>query len=258
MIYSENGLYQLYLGDCIDILASLEAASVDMIFADPPYFLSNNGMTCKSGRMASVNKGDWDISKGYEKDYEFHRAWMNACDRVLSDSGTIWISGTYHNIHQLVHIISLNNYHVINEITWLKPNSPPNLGCRCFTASHETLIWAKKNKKAKHTFNYSLLKELNGNKQVRSVWQIPTTPKREKQFGNHPTQKPLQLLTRCILSSTKEGDTILDPFCGSGTTGLSALKLNRKYIGIESDKEFIELSKLRLENYQNDNLEIKF
>lgn len=242
MIYYEDEKSRLLLGDCLKELKKIEEKSIDMIFADPPYKLSNDGITCHSGQMVSVNKGDWDKSLGLKEDHKFNKKWLKACDRVLKDDGTIWISGTYHIIHSIAFALLEMGYYIINEITWVKPNAAPNMGCRCFTASQETILWAKKNKKAKHTFNYNLMKELNEGKQMRSVWDIPTTPKREKTFGNHPTQKPKELLLRCILSSTVEGDTILDPFCGSGTTGLVATENKRKFIGIDTEKAFLDIT----------------
>jgi len=244
--------YKLFCGECIQELNKMTEESVSCIFADPPYRISNDGITCKSGRMASVNKGSWDRSMGFHEDHKFNQDWLKACDRVLYPNGTIWISGTYHIIHSIATALLEMDYYIINEIIWQKPNAAPNMGCRCFTASHETLIWAKKNKKAKHTFNYETMKSLNEGKQMRSIWQIPTTPKREKVYGSHPTQKPYELLERCIISSTNPGDTVLDPFCGSGTTGVVALKNNRNFIGIEIDKDFCELTRKRLDDINND------
>lgn len=242
-------MYRLIIGNCIREIKELDEKSIDMVFADPPYFLSNGGITCKSGKISSVNKGKWDESQGIESDFKFNLEWIKECDRVLKDNGTIWISGTYHNIHMIGYILNLLGYYILNEITWIKPNAPPNMGCRCFTASQETLLWAKKNKKAKHTFNYQFMKELNGGKQMRTYWSIPTTPKREKSFGNHPTQKPKELLYRCIMASTNEGDLILDPFNGSGTTGLVAIENKRRFIGIDMEAEYIYISKRRIEDY---------
>lgn len=241
--------YQLINTDCMEAFNQMEYKTVDMIFADPPYFLSNGGITCKNGRIACVDKGDWDKSGGFKSDLEFNMKWIQACDSILKDDGTIWICGTYHNIHMIGYILNLLGYYILNEIAWIKPNAPPNMGCRCFTASHETLLWAKKSKKAKHTFNYQFMKELNGNKQMRSFWEIPTTPKREKKFGKHPTQKPEELLYRCIMASTHEGDLILDPFCGSGTTGLLAVQNNRRFIGIEVDESYINIAESRIKDY---------
>lgn len=247
MRYIKNDKYELILGDCIKELKKFEEKSINMIFADPPYKLSNDGITCQNGRMVSVNKGEWDRSQGLKGDHKFNKKWLKACDRVLKDDGTIWISGTYHIIHSIAFALLEMDYYIINEVSWVKPNAAPNMGCRCFTASQETVLWAKKSKKAKHTFNYRLMKEMNGGKQMRSVWEIPTTPKREKEFGKHPTQKPKELLRRCILSSTNEGDIILDPFCGSGTTGLVAIENNRKFIGMEVEETYLELTMKRLQ-----------
>ena len=241
-------MYKIYNNDCIDRLKKIDKNSIDMIFADPPYFLSNGGITCSNGKMVSVNKGDWDKSNGLNEDFKFNKRWLKLCDRVLKDDGTIWISGTYHNIHMIGYILQLMGYYIINEISWIKPNAAPNMGCRCFTASQETLLWAKKKKKAKHVFNYATMKELNDGKQMRTFWNIPTTPKREKTFGVHPTQKPEQLLYRCIVSSTQEGDLILDPFCGSGTTGVVAVRENRNFIGIEINEAYVKIADNRIKN----------
>ena len=254
--YYENESFKLYCGDSIKILKKLQEKSIDVIFADPPYFLSNDGITCSNGKMVSVNKGEWDKSKGFNEDVKFHKKWIKECDKVLKDDGSIWISGTYHCIHQITYILLSMGYYIINEVAWFKPNAAPNLGCRCLTASHETLIWAKKNKKARHTFNYDIAKEINGGKQMRSVWEIATTPKGEKLKGIHPTQKPLKLMERIIRISTNPGDIILDPFCGSSSTGVAANKLDRKYIGIDISEEFLEISKNRLEKVNEGQLEL--
>lgn len=244
--YYEDINNKLINGDILNELKKLEEKSVDMIFSDPPYFLSNNGITCSNGKMVIVNKGEWDISKGFDEDVSFHKSWLSECDRVLKDDGSIWISGTYHCIHQITYILLSMGYYIINEVTWYKPNAAPNLGCRCLTASHETLIWAKKSKNSKHTFNYEISKELNGGKQMRSLCEISTTPKSEKSFGKHPTQKPLKLLERIVQISTNKGDIILDPFCGTSTTGVAASLYDRKYIGIDISKEYLEISKNRI------------
>ena len=248
MKYYKDEEFELLYGDCLKELKKIEEKSIDMIFADPPYKLSNDGITCQSGRMVSVNKGEWDRSEGLKEDHKFNKTWLKACDRVLKDDGTIWISGTYHIIHSIAFALMEMGYYIINEVSWVKPNAAPNMGCRCFTASQETLLWAKKSKKARHTFNYQLMKEMNDGKQMRTVWNIPTTPKREKTFGKHPTQKPKELLLRCILSSTNEGATVLDPFCGSGTTGVVAVENNRSFIGIDNVEEYLDLTKQRILN----------
>jgi site-specific DNA-methyltransferase (adenine-specific) len=251
----------LYNADSLEILDSMAENSIDMIFADPPYMLSNDGFTCENGKMKSVNKGNWDKSQGFDNDLLFHEIWMTKCKRVLKPSGTIWISGTYHSIYQCGFLLQKLNFHILNDISWFKPNASPNLSCRFFTASHETLIWARKDKKAKHYFDYNAMKdgsfpEDNIKKphlQMRSVWSIPTSKPSEKIFGKHPTQKPLALLKRIIKASTDENALILDPFNGSGTTGLASLELggNRKYIGIELSQEYINLSINRFKDFEN-------
>lgn len=237
----------LILGDTFSTLKMIKPESVDMIFADPPYFLSNDGFTCHSGRMVSVNKGNWDKVDSVEEKHEFNRAWIRLCKDILSLDGTIWISGTLHNIYSIGMALEQEGFKIINNITWQKTNPPPNLACRCFTHSTETILWAKKNnKKAKHYFNYDLMKELNGGKQMKDVWTGTLTQKREKSCGTHPTQKPMYLLERIIEASTRPGDLVLDPFCGSSTTGVAAKILGRKYIGIDNEQEYIELSARRL------------
>jgi site-specific DNA-methyltransferase (adenine-specific) len=248
--YFAKDNFVLYNANCLEILAQMPENSVDMIFADPPYNLSNGGISVHAGRMVSVNKGDWDKSKGFEDDYDFHYKWMEACKRVLKPQGSLWVSGTYHSIYQCGHALQSLGYHILNDIAWFKPNASPNLSCRFFTASHETLIWARKDKKAKHTFNYDLMK--NGKwpedflkkdgLQMRSVWSILTPRKSEKKFGKHPTQKPIDLLKRIVLASTKEGDVVLDPFTGSSTTGIAASAFKRQFIGIDLEKKYLDLS----------------
>jgi site-specific DNA-methyltransferase (adenine-specific) len=245
----------IYNGDYHEVLERIPENTLDMIFADPPYKLSNNGFTCHSGRRVPVNKGAWDSSKGVAEDAAFHESWIAACRRVLKPEGTLWISGTYHSIYQCGWALQKQHFHFLNDIVWFKPNGPPNLSCRCFTASHETLLWARKDKKAKHYFNYQAMK--NGpfpedklktqGLQMRSVWSIPPPAKEEKKTGRHPTQKPLSLLSRILLASTKPGDIILDPFNGSGTTGLACSMLGERfYIGVEIEREFCELTERRL------------
>lgn len=254
-LYYDKGDIQLYLGDCIEILEKAAPESVDMIFADPPYMLSNGGISCQAGKVVCVNKGKWDKSKGLDEDFAFHQKWINACRRVLKPNGTIWVSGTYHSIYACGFALQKAGYKILNDITWYKPNAAPNMSCRYFTASHETLLWARKEQKSKHTFNYDVVKNSHWeddrykheHKQMRSVWDIPTTKPEEKTFGKHPTQKPLELLRRIILASTNKDDLILDPFTGSSTTGIMALRLGRKFIGIDLEQEYLDLSIKRFE-----------
>lgn len=258
--YYKQKKFSLYHGNCIDVLNTFPEDFADMIFADPPYNLSNGGFSVHAGRMVSVNKGDWDKSKGFEDDYNFHYNWLNAVKRVLKPGGTLWVSGTYHSIYQCGHALQSLGFHILNDIAWFKPNAAPNLSCRFFTASHETLIWARKDKKAKHTFNYDSMK--NGswpedsikkpNTQMRSVWSIGTPKPDEKKFGKHPTQKPLELLKRIILASTNKGDIIVDPFTGSSTTGIASYCLGRRFHGIDLEKKYLNLSIKRFEDLDKD------
>jgi site-specific DNA-methyltransferase (adenine-specific) len=237
---------RIYQGDCLDILALLPESSVDLVFADPPYFLSNGGITCHAGKMVSVHKGDWDKSRGPDANHEFNRAWLAACQRVLKPNGSIWVSGTAHVIHSVGFAMQQLGFKLLNDISWVKPNPPPNLSCRYFTHATETIIWAAKNKKSRHTFHYKLMKEINRGKQMKSVWEIRPPEPWEKKFGKHPTQKPVALLERILLASSSEGDLILDPFSGSGTTALAAFRLRRRALACELSFDFLQLTVRRL------------
>ena len=248
-IYYEEDNVKLYLGDCFKILNKMKEKSVDMIFADPPYFLSNGGISCHSGRQVSVDKGEWDKGLTPNEKLNYNRKWIRLCRKVLKDDGTIWISGTYHNIYSIGVALELEGFSIINNITWQKPNPAPNLACRSFTHSTETILWARKidgNKKGNHYFDYPAMKEINGGKQMKDVWVLNLPKKIEKTNGKHPTQKPESVLERIIIASTRENDVILYPFNGSGTTGVVAKKLKRKYIGIEIEEQYIEITKARL------------
>jgi site-specific DNA-methyltransferase (adenine-specific) len=254
--YYSHQNFTLYLGDCIETLNSMPGSSIDMIFADPPYFLSGGSFTCHAGKRVSVKKADWDLGNGAQENLKFHTQWLKACKRVLKFDGSIWVSGTYHSIYQCGVALEINGYRLLNDISWFKPNAAPNLSCRFFTASHETLLWARKEKKGKHTFNYKLMKQGSWKEdafkkdgmQMRSVWSIPTPKQSEKKFGKHPTQKPLDLLKRIVLASTNSGDIILDPFTGSSTTGLAAVLNDRTFIGIDNEKKYLDLSIKRFES----------
>ncbi|HKW64793.1 MAG TPA: site-specific DNA-methyltransferase [Candidatus Acidoferrum sp.] len=237
---------KIYQGDCLEILAAIPEGTVDLVFADPPYFLSNGGITCHAGRMVSVNKGEWDKSRGADGNHEFNRAWLSACQRVLKPNGSIWVSGTAHVIHSVGFAMQQLGFKLLNDISWVKPNPPPNLSCRYFTHATETIIWAARDKKSRHTFHYKLMKEINRGKQMKSVWEIYPPETWEKKFGKHPTQKPVALLERILLASSSEGDLVLDPFCGSGTTLLAALRLRRRGLGCELSADFLTLSIRRL------------
>jgi site-specific DNA-methyltransferase (adenine-specific) len=238
---------RLYQGDSLELLALLPESSVDLIFADPPYFLSNGGITCHAGKMVSVNKGAWDKSQGPAANHEFNRSWLAACQRILKPNGSLWVSGTAHVIHSVGFAMQQLGFKLLNDISWVKPNPPPNLSCRYFTHSTETIIWAARDKKSRHTFNYKLMKETNRGKQMKSVWEHIKPPETwEKRFGKHPTQKPLALLERILLASSHEGDLVLDPFSGSGTTALAALRTRRSAIALELSYEYLALTLQRL------------
>jgi len=249
---SRDKAFTLLKGDCIELLNHFDF-KFDMIFADPPYFLSNDGISVQSGKMVSVNKGDWDKSNGFEKDNEFNRNWLKACKEHLTDNGTIWISGTFHNIFSVAQMLTELDYKILNCITWAKTNPPPNLSCRYFTHSTEFIIWARKSKKSSHFYNYELMKTINGGTQMKDVWSLPAIAPWEKSCGKHPTQKPLALLTRIILASTEKNAWVLDPFTGSSTTGIASNLANRKFLGIDKVDEFLSISKnrkLEIENPQ--------
>lgn len=256
-VYFEDDDFLLLKGDCFKILKKFESKSIDLIFADPPYFLSSGGISCQSGKQVSVNKGEWDYSKTIEDRIKYHRKWIALCRNVLKDNGTIMISSTLHSVYAIGVALELEGYSIINNIIWRKTNPAPNLSCRCFTHSTETIIWARKQlslkKKGTHYFNYVAMKEENDGKQMKDVWEfkepeilnIATATKSEKEYGKHPTQKPVKLLERLITAASKENDLILDPFNGSGTTGIVAAQMHRKYIGIELDEKYLKLTKNR-------------
>jgi site-specific DNA-methyltransferase (adenine-specific) len=259
--------WTLHAGDCLEGLAALDPESIDVVFADPPYFLSNGGFTCQSGRRAPVGKGAWDASGGLEADHRFTRQWLEACGRVLKPSGSLWVSGTQHVIFSVGFALQSLGWRLLNTVTWYKPNASPNLSCRYFTHSSELLVWAAPQHpgKLRHLFRYPAMKAANGGKQMRDVWSLPrpgeeeldadgqgriwtlTSPKpEEKSLGRHPTQKPVALLARIIEATAPEGGVVLDPFCGSGTTGVAALRLGRRFVGIERDPTWLALAKARL------------
>ena len=250
---SEDKNFYLVQGDTMKVLPQFEH-KFDMVFADPPYFLSNNGLSIQNGKIVSVNKGKWDASGGYDFINEFNRNWLQLVREKLKDNGTIWISGTYHNIFSIGQLLQELDFKILNVVTWEKNNPPPNFSCRFFTHSTELIIWARKKEKVPHYYNYELMKQLNGNKQMKDVWKLPAIARWEKSCGKHPTQKPLAVLTRLILASTKPNAWILDPFAGSSSTGIAANLLGRRYLGIDLETEFLEISKNRKLEIQNETI----
>ena len=238
--------YEIIQGDCLKIVPTIAKETVNVIFADPPYYLSNGGTTCKNGKRAKVNKGQWDSSKGIEADHRFHHAWLSQCQRVLKPNGTIWITATHHTLFLIGYAMQQLGFKILNLVTWEKPNPPPNLSCKSFTHSTEMLIWAAKNSESKHKFNYGDMRAENNGKQMKTVWQFKAPRNGEKLHGKHPTQKPLALIDRCLLASSSVGDLILDPFAGSGSTGVSAVSLGRCFIGVESNPGYCTLALNRI------------
>lgn len=254
---STDRAFTIVNGDSFDVLPQFDF-KFDMIFADPPYFLSNGGISCQSGKIVCVDKGEWDKGGSLDSITQFNRKWLLLCREKLKDNGTIWISGTHHNIFTIANILSELGYKILNVITWAKTNPPPNISCRFFTYSTEFIIWARKCAKVPHKFNYELMKTINEGKQMTDVWRLPSIARWEKSFGKHPTQKPISLLSRIILASTNPHDWILDPFAGSSTTGIAARFCKRRFLGIEKDKSFCELSHKRDLEIQNPQVYAQF
>jgi len=291
---SETPFIRLYHGNCLELLDAIAAkypdGRFDAIFADPPYFLSNGGITCHAGKMVKVDKGDWDVSRGPELNHEFNTEWLRRCQRVLKPNGTIWVTGTHHVIFSIGYALQQLGFKILNDIAWEKPNPPPNLSCRYFTHSTETVLWAAKNEKSKHVFNYQEMRKVTGkqmktvwrknefepqrsqrtqseneisalsafsavedpqpstnNPQLSPVWTMSAPSSGEKSFGKHPTQKPVALVERCLLASTNEGDLVLDPFLGNGTTAVASLRLKRGCIGVEADLAYISIAAKRVD-----------
>jgi len=244
-------LNQILPGDCLEVLPGLPAKSVDLVFADPPYNLqlSQGLWRPNRTRVAAVEDG-WDKFASFEEYDRFTRLWLSTCKRVLKETGTLWVIGTYHNIYRVGAILQELGFWILNDVVWLKSNPMPNFHGVRFTNAHETLIWAQKTRGAKYTFNHHAMKSLNDDLQMRSDWTLPLCTGRERLRADgakvHSTQKPEALLYRVLLSSTNPGDVVLDPFFGSGTTGAVAKKLGRHFIGIERDEGYIKIAQKRI------------
>lgn len=247
---SQSHDFNLLCGDTFELLPQFNF-KFDTIFADPPYFLSNGGISVQSGKVVCVNKGDWDKGMSPKAINDFNLRWLTLCRDKLKDNGTIWISGTYHNIFSVANCLTELGFKTLNVVTWAKTNPPPNISCRYFTYSTEFIIWARKSKKVPHYYNYELMKCLNDDKQMTDVWRLPAIAPWEKTCGKHPTQKPLALLTRIILASTQKNSWVLDPFAGSSTTGIAANLIGRRYLGLEKEIEFAEMGRNRREEIEN-------
>ncbi|MDT0554501.1 DNA-methyltransferase [Patiriisocius hiemis] len=237
---SKDENFKLIKGDCRKVIPKLDK-QFDLVFADPPYFLSNGGDTIQSGKIVKVDKGKWDRTTTKRIMRNFNRKWLSEVRNVMKNDASLWISGSFHNIFNIAEILTDLDFKILNAVTWQKTNPPPHLACRYFTHSTEVIIWARKQEKKAHYFNYNLMKEINDGKQMKDVWTLPAIAPWEKKFGKHPTQKPLSVLTRIILASTKPDALILDPFTGSSTTGIAANLLSRKFIGIDTLNKFLNL-----------------
>ena len=245
-------LNQILQGNCIEILNLLPENSVDLVFADPPYNLQlqNDLYRPDRSKVDAVNN-KWDKFTSFAEYDVFTREWLSASQRVLKETGTIWVIGSYHNIYRVGAIMQDLGFWILNDVIWLKTNPMPNFRGVRFTNAHETMIWAQKEKGAKYTFNHRAMKALNDDLQMRSDWILPLATGKERIKSNgtkaHPTQKPESLLYRVMISSSRTGDVILDPFFGSGTTGAVAKKLGRNFIGIERDKKYIKVAQKRID-----------
>lgn len=247
---TEDRCSALYAGDSCRLLYELPLEA-DMVFSDPPYFLSNGGFSVHAGKCVSVNKGEWDKSNGRAADIAFTHKWVKGCRERLKESGTIWVCGTFHNIFSVAEVLSDLDFRILNAITWQKTNPPPNLSCRFFTHSTEVIVWARKCKKVPHYYNYDLMHRLAGDRQMTDVWRMPAIATWEKTFGKHPAQKPIALMVRAILAATREGELILDPFAGSSSTGIAANITRRRFVGIEKHLPFLEISRNRLKSFDS-------
>ena len=243
---------EILQGDCIAEMARLPDNSVDMIFADPPYNLQLGGdlFRPEGGRVDAVDD-DWDKFDSLAVYDDFTREWLAEARRILKDSGTIWVIGSYHNIFRVGALLQDADFWILNDVIWRKTNPMPNFRGTRFTNAHETLIWCAKDEKARYTFNYQAMKALNDDLQMRSDWVLPICSGAERVKGEdgakaHPTQKPESLLYRILLACTKPGDVVLDPFFGTGTTGAVARRLGRRWIGIERDRSYVKVARERI------------
>lgn len=247
---SEDKEFILYQGDSMNLIGGI-GKQVDIIFADPPYFLSKNISRCINGTWKSFEKGEWDRVASFDKIDNFNKTWLSECRKVLKDNGTIFVSGTYHNIFSVASCMIELGYKILNIICWQKSDAKPTLSRNYFSFTAEYIVWARKCENIPHYFNCDLMEQMNGGKRMTDVWRIPFLSSWELKCGKHPTQKPLRLLYRIILASTHEGDTILDPFAGSCTTGIAANLLGRRFIGIDQSQEYLDYGIRRKQEIDN-------
>ncbi|MBU3688530.1 MAG: site-specific DNA-methyltransferase [Acidimicrobiales bacterium mtb01] len=244
----------LHIGDCTDVMAAMPSGSVDLVVADPPYRLSGKE-TVRSGELVPLDNGDWDHSAGVVADHEFDLRWLSECQRLLRPGGTLWASGTHHNIHSVGHAMQQLGFDLLADVIWFKRNAPPHRRGRSFTHSHETFVWGVRRRDEPYVFNYAWTKQdddrgdmlKRAGRQMRTVWSLARARNWESRYGKHPTPKPESLMERIILSTSVEGAVVLDPFAGSGTTGVAAVRTGRRFIGIDSNADYIlGLAKPRL------------
>lgn len=258
-ILNQHSNFEIFHGDSNDVLPLIDKESIDAVFADPPYFLSTGkGIVTIKGRPIKFDKGEWDRIRPQEEVHKFNTKWIAACRRVLKPNGTIWVSGTYHNIFDVATCLQEQGFKILNILVWHKSDPPTTFTDQRFNFSAEYIIWARKEQRTAHYFNYDLMKAMNGGVHMPDVWKIPAPDMWEKKCGKHPTQKPLRLLYRIILACTHEGDTILDPFAGSCTTGIAANLLGRKFIGIDQSEEYLQLGIRRKEEISDSKTAEKF
>lgn len=244
---SKDSRFTLHISDAVELLRSLPAESVDLIWADPPYFLSGGGTTNRGGKRTSVDKGKWDAPKTAMEQFAWNMTWMAESRRVLKPTGTIMVCGTLHSVHATGFTMQNLGLRLLNDIAWVKPAPPPNLGCKTLTHSHESILWGSLGPRAKHFFNYKELKAIEG-VQMKDVWTFGRPGKDEQAHGKHPTQKPVALVHRCLVAALPSGGTVVDPFMGSGTTGVAATLAGRdwRFVGGDSDKAWIEVTRKRI------------
>jgi len=248
--YDVTSKIKLYNLDTFSFFNNIPDNCVDLIFADPPYFLSSGGITCRSGKMQNVNKGEWDKSKKIDEIHAYNKKWLSECKRILKKNATIWVCGTFHNIFSVGFALQELGFKILNNIVWEKKDPPPNLSKKYFVHASEHLIWASKTKSSKHIFNHDMLKILSNREPMKSVWRdiwkLPAVDRSEKVFGKHPTQKPEEIIKRAVVASSNIGDLVFDPFCGSGTTGVVCKKLSRSFVGIDNNTEYLDIAQKRL------------